>query len=199
MGQSRSNTETRCRWSSSPTLTWRVVVNSSACSSMLATSISRTSALASVSGRSTSPTLPLALCQSSTGMAIVRFVARKVGMAGNTDMEFFKADMVACHFEDIFTKLPGLRFAKTQEDRVTKAKEMMEDFLPKWLAPLETLLKKRGGEWYSGSGPTFADLAMMVALDFMHAPEEMAFKDMDNLKERRALLDKFPLVKGNYQ
>merc|ERR1711963_1069122 len=45
----------------------------------------------------------------------------------------------------------------------------------------------------------FADLAMMVALDFMHAPEEMAFKDMDNLKERRALLDKFPLVKGNYQ
>merc|ERR1712227_103617 len=102
-------------------------------------------------------------------------------------------------FEDFFTKLPGLRFAKTQEDRVTKAKEMMEDFLPKWLAPLETLLKKRGGEWYSGSGPTFADLAMMVALDFMHAPEEMAFKDMDNLKERRALLDKFPLVKGNYQ
>merc|ERR1712213_4471 len=46
-------------------------------------------------------------------MAIVRFVARKVGMAGKTDMEFFK--------------------------------------------------------------------------------------DMDNLKERRALLDKFPLVKGNYQ
>merc|ERR1712053_52575 len=42
-------------------------------------------------------------------------------------------------------------------------------------------------------------VAMMVALDFMHAPEEMAFKDMDNLKERRALLDKFPLVKGNYQ
>merc|ERR1719341_3072966 len=121
-------------------------------------------------------------------MAIARFVARKVGMAGKTDMEFFRADMVACHFEDIFSRLPGLRFAKTQEDRVTKAKEMMEDFLPKWLAPLETLLKKRGGEWYSGSGPTFADLAMMVALDFLHA-----------LKERRAVLDKYPLVKANYQ
>merc|ERR1712209_76390 len=34
-------------------------------------------------------------------MAIVRFVARKVGMAGKTDMEFFKADMVACHFEEM--------------------------------------------------------------------------------------------------
>merc|ERR1712037_433234 len=63
-------------------------------------------------------------------------------MAGKTDMEFFRADMVACHFEDIFSRLPGLRFAKTQEDRVTKAKEMMEEFLPKWLAPLETILKK---------------------------------------------------------
>ena len=92
-----------------------------------------------------------------------------------------------------------MRFAKTQEDRVTKAKEMMEEFLPKWLAPLETILKKRGGEWYSGSGPTYADLAMMVALDFLHAPEEMSFKDINNLKERRALLDKYPLVKANYQ
>merc|ERR1712088_723891 len=101
--------------------------------------------------------------------------------------------------EDIFSRLPGLRFAKTQEDRVTKAKEMMEEFLPKWLAPLETILKKRGGEWYSGSGPTYADLAMMVALDFLHAPEEMSFKDINNLKERRALLDKYPLVKANYQ
>merc|ERR1711971_1311222 len=104
-------------------------------------------------------------------MAIVRFVARKVGM----------------------------RFAKTQEDRVTKVKAFIEEFLPKWSAPLETLLKKRGGEWYSGSGPTYADLAMMVALDFLHAPEEMSFKDINNLKERRAVLDKFPLVKANYQ
>merc|ERR1712012_1535487 len=61
------------------------------------------------------------------------------------DGEEMAQTMAIIHFEDIFTKLPGLRFAKTQEDRVTKAKEMMEDFLPKWLAPLETLLKKRGG------------------------------------------------------
>ena len=28
---------------------------------------------------------------------------------------------------------------------------------------------------------------------------EMAFKDINNLKERRAVLDKYPLVKANYQ
>ena len=132
-------------------------------------------------------------------MAMVRFVARKVGMAGKSDMEFFKADMVACHFDEIWSKLPGMRFAATQEDRVAKATEVRDEFLPKWLTPLETLLEKRGGEWYSSGGATFADLAMMVALDFLHAPEEMAFKDMDNLEKRRQVLDKYPLVKANYQ
>ena len=41
--------------------------------------------------------------------------------------------------------------------------------------------------------------AMMVHLDFLHAPEEVAFKDMDNVEERRKILDAFPLVKANYQ
>ena len=38
------------------------------------------------------------------------------------------------------------------------AKEFFEEFIPKWLAPLEKILQKRGGEWYAGSGPTFGDL-----------------------------------------
>merc|ERR1712156_1334325 len=40
-------------------------------------------------------------------MAIARFVARKVGLAGNSDLEFCQADMIACHYEDIWTKLPS--------------------------------------------------------------------------------------------
>ena len=47
--------------------------------------------------------------------------------------------------------------------------------------------------------PTFADLAKMVALDFLQAPQEMAFKDMDNLEKRCQVLDKYPLIKANYQ
>merc|ERR1712107_543352 len=33
--------------------------------------------------------------------ATIRFVARKVGLAGNSDLEFCQADMIACHYEDI--------------------------------------------------------------------------------------------------
>merc|ERR1712117_600300 len=76
-------------------------------------------------------------------MAIVKFVARKVGMAGKSDLEFAQAK---------------LRFCQVQADREKMCREFFEEFLPKWLAPLEKILQKRGGEWYAGSGPTFADL-----------------------------------------
>ena len=41
--------------------------------------------------------------------------------------------------------------------------------------------------------------AMMVHLDFLHAPEEAAFKGMDNVEERCKILDAFPLVRANYE
>jgi glutathione S-transferase len=131
--------------------------------------------------------------------AITRFLARKVGLAGNSDLEFAQADMVACHCDDLTGKIPGLRFSKTQADRETDATAFLREFLPKWMEPLETLLKKRGGAWYAGSGPTFADLKIMVLMDFIHEPEEMMFKDMNNVDERRKIIDAFPLVKANYQ
>merc|ERR1711936_1273959 len=121
-------------------------------------------------------------------MAIARFVARKVGMAGRDDMEFVQADMIACHYEDIWTKLPKMKFAKTQEEREELAKDFLTEFLP-----------KRGNGWFAGSDATYADLAIMCALDFIQEPLEMSFKDMNNHAERCKVLDSYPLLKANYQ
>ena len=163
-----------------------------------------------------------ALAQS---MAIARFVARKVlnitiiviifiycchrrsyhhndcqvGLAGKSDLEFCQADMIACHYEDIWTKLPKMKFAKSQEEREELAKEFLTEFIPKWLKPLEAILAKRGNGWFAGNGATFADLAIMCALDFLQEPLEMSFMDMDNVAERKKILDDYPLVKANYQ
>ena len=55
-----------------------------------------------------------------------------------------------------------------------------------------------GNEWYSGNSPTFADFAIMVILDFIHR-DYMTFKGLNNLEERRSILNQFPLVKANYE
>jgi len=132
-------------------------------------------------------------------MAIARFIAKKVGLAGNTDLEVAEADSVACHYEDVWTKFPKMIFAKTQEERETLVKEYLTEFLPKWLQPLEDMLKKKGGDWYVGSSVTFADLAVMVVLDFLQEPDCKAFQEMNNWEERKRVLDSFPFVKANYQ
>merc|ERR1711899_537817 len=37
--------------------------------------------------------------------AIARFVARRAGLAGRNDMELARADMVTCHYEELWAKL----------------------------------------------------------------------------------------------
>ena len=79
-----------------------------------------------------------------------------------------------------------------------KAQEFTDDFLPEWLKPLEKLLEDGKGDWYSGGSTTFADFAIMVILDFIHR-DYMTFKGLNNLEERRKILNKFPMVKANYE
>ena len=132
-------------------------------------------------------------------MAIVRFLAKQVGLAGNTDMEFARADTIADHTNDFWPKIIPARWAKTQEERVTEANAFLNNFLPDWLSKAENLLKKRGGLWFSGVGLTFGDIAMEVHLDFITNPGEKAFLGMDNQEERAIILDSYPLLKDNFQ
>ena len=48
--------------------------------------------------------------------------------------------------------------------REKDANELLRDFLPKFLQPLEEILKKRGGQWYAGSEATFADLVRALSI-----------------------------------
>ena len=133
-------------------------------------------------------------------MAIARFVARKAGLAGITDLEFAQADMILNHVQDIKNKwFPLLRWTKSQEEREKGANQLLADSLPTWLTQTEALLKKRGGKWFTSSEVSFGDIAVMVLLDWLMAPEEMCFKDMANKEERRAMLDTFPLLKDHYR
>jgi len=95
--------------------------------------------------------------------------------------------------------LNALRFAKSQEERKKKVQPFLKEFLPDWLGKMENILKERGGGWFAGKGMTFADLSLMVLIDFLMAPQEAAFTDLNNLEERKKILDGFPLLKANYE
>ena len=92
----------------------------------------------------------------------------------------------------------GRSIAKFMTFSQVKAQEFTDDFLPKWLKPLEKLLEDGKRDWYSGGSATFADFAIMVILDFIHR-DYMTFKGLNNLEERRKILNKFPMVKANYE
>lgn len=133
----------------------------------------------------------------SQQMAIVRFVAKKVGLAGNTDLEFAYADVIVEHCNDFMAKLVQMRFPKT--DREALISSFLKEFLPGWLDAAESFLKKRGGIWFNGSSLSFGDVCMMVFLSYLIHPEEKSFIGFNNADERVAALEARPLLKTNMQ
>jgi len=136
----------------------------------------------------------LEIYQSNT---IVRFIAKKVGLVGKTQEDFFMADMVLEHTGDFFNYLPKLRFPESAAAQQATVDKFMK-FLPGWLRGAETLLEERGGAFYAANQLTFADLAMQHVLFFLQWKEDKGFKDMVGCDERFTILDKYPLVKANY-
>jgi len=130
--------------------------------------------------------------------AITRFVAKKVGLAGNSDAEFAFADEILEHTNDLTPKLAANRWVMNDALRAEKGEAILKDYLPGWLTRAENLLKKRGGIWFSGNGLTFGDITMEVILDWLTAPEERTFLNIDNKEERAKLLDSYPLLKDHF-
>ena len=130
-------------------------------------------------------------------MAIVRFVAKKVGLAGKTDLEFVHADIIVEHCNDFMAKLVPMRWTKTEQEVLTSS--FLNDFIPGWLDMAEDFLKKRGGIWFNGTSLSFGDLAMLVFLTFLTHPQEKSFAGMNNEDARAALMDSRPLLRANMQ
>eukprot|EP00088_Acartia_fossae_P001007 TRINITY_DN10377_c0_g1_i1.p1 TRINITY_DN10377_c0_g1~~TRINITY_DN10377_c0_g1_i1.p1 ORF type:complete len:222 (-),score=35.48 TRINITY_DN10377_c0_g1_i1:414-1079(-) len=136
------------------------------------------------------------LAQSGT---ITRFLAKKTGLAGDTEEDYLKADMINEHVQDCINRIIKMRWAPDAESCQKMADEFFEKFLPNWLNGLEKSLKEEGNDWYSANKLTFADLAVQHVLFWLSWPEEKAFKDVSGHDERFNVLDKYPLVKANYE
>jgi len=138
----------------------------------------------------------LDLAQSCT---IIRYLARKFNLAGDGEEGFAYADMMLEHTQDYIKEFVTARFAKTPEEKQAQCDKLLQTFLPKWLGAAENMLKKRGGVWFSSDKLTYGDLAMDHALFWISWKEEKAFEGTTGCDERFNMMDKYPLLKANYE
>jgi glutathione S-transferase len=104
------------------------------------------------------------LCQS---IAIARYLARKFNLAGTTELDQVRVDMVGDCIEDTIKPLPTI-FRETDDAKKAElVKNFIEEHLPKTFVGLENILKTNdGGDgFFVGSALTWADLSFFVATE----------------------------------
>jgi glutathione S-transferase len=107
-------------------------------------------------------------CQSNS---IARYLARKFHLAGKTDEDQARADMIVDCFEDTLKPLFTFFFESDETRKETLKKKALEEQLPTSLAGLEGLLKaNNGGDgFFVGTELTWADLGFLVLVGWLSA------------------------------
>ena len=118
------------------------------------------------------------ICQS---MACARFIAREVGLAGNTSLESAQVDEVIDVIQDLINAEVKLFFTKDKSG----LKKHAEVTVLTALKQLETKLTSRGGQFFVGNNLTWADLhTFMYICDLPDKSVLKSFPKLSNLVER---------------
>jgi glutathione S-transferase len=134
------------------------------------------------------------LCQS---LAIGRFLARKFNLAGKTDLDQARVDMIIDCLEDTTKPLLTFFFEKDEARKETLKKKYLEEQLPTSLTLFEKLLKtNNGGDgFFVGKELTWADLALLVTVGWISlagADSQLAsYPKLDALRKR---VEKLPKI-----
>jgi len=125
------------------------------------------------------------LPQSAT---IARYIARQHGLTGKDDWEAAQADAIVDYIGDALKPLAALFGEKDEAKKSALKDAFVKELIQPYLQTLERNLKaNNNGEGYLvGSKPTWADFAIVVALDNVVG--------MDT-----TVLDKYPTLKAHSQ
>jgi glutathione S-transferase len=136
----------------------------------------------------------LKLCQSNS---IARYLARKFHLAGKTDEDQARADMVVDCFEDTMKPVVTFLFESDETRMETLKKKALEEQLPTSLAGLEGLLKaNHGGDgFFVGTELTWADLGFIVFVGWLSmAGADTQLAKYPKLTALRERVEKVPKV-----
>jgi len=100
------------------------------------------------------------LCQSNS---CARYLARKFNLAGKTELDQAKADMLVDCFDDSAKPIMMFFMEKDEAKKAEAKKKFVEEQLPASLALLEALLVANNGgdKFFVGTEVTWADIAFM--------------------------------------
>ena len=117
------------------------------------------------------------ICQS---MACARFIAREVGLAGNTSMEQGQVDEIVDVIQDLINSWVKLYFAKDEAG----LKNFADVTLQTALGQLEKKLESRGGQYFVGNNLSWADLHVFMYLGDLDKAAYAKYPKLVSLYER---------------
>jgi len=134
------------------------------------------------------------LCQSKT---IARYLAGQFGLAGKTDLDRARADMLVDCGADVLEPSIKFFFEKDKAKQAELATKFKEETLPKSFELFEKLLKenKGGDSFLVGDSLTWADIAFIDLLGWLGALEvELPFDKAPKLKALRERVEAIPKI-----
>jgi glutathione S-transferase len=130
-------------------------------------------------------------------ITIARYLAHKFNLAGKTELDHARADMVVDCVEDTIKPVYGFAFETDETRKAPLKKKFLEEQLPTSLAGLESILKaNHGGDgFFVGTELTWADLAILIVTDVMgYFGEESQLANYPKLKALRERVSKVPKI-----
>merc|ERR1712226_433977 len=121
-------------------------------------------------------------------MAIARFLAREVGLAGRNSLEAAQVDEIVDAVNDIALAGAKAFFSKDEAEM----KKYATEILPAGLANIEKRLESRGGQFFVGNSLSWADIRLF---DFcFQLPDPSALENFPRIKNLTGRVGKIPNI-----
>eukprot|EP00090_Calanus_glacialis_P024774 TRINITY_DN38474_c0_g1_i1.p1 TRINITY_DN38474_c0_g1~~TRINITY_DN38474_c0_g1_i1.p1 ORF type:complete len:218 (-),score=60.65 TRINITY_DN38474_c0_g1_i1:146-736(-) len=121
-------------------------------------------------------------------MSIARYLARRFGLAGKTDLDAAEADQTIDAIKDLWNIVTPMMKEQDNVKRAEMKKKLETETLPNWLKMMETLLTSKGGIHFAGNQLTWADIAMYDTLELLK--ERQCPPDVTKCQNIKRILEK---------
>merc|ERR1711970_1265560 len=129
-------------------------------------------------------------------ITIARYLAKRFGLAGKTDLDAAEADQAVDALTDLMNNVAPIGREKDEAKKAEMKKMMESETLPSWLKMMEGLLTKQGGNYFAGSQLTWADIAVYSSISMMKRHiGELNLSDCPSMKRLLETVKNLPNIK----